>query len=156
MGGGSRIFITDADGANIREFSHGEGLPIAINDSGQIAGQVGAGRNTAFVSAANGGPITQLGTCSIAYDRSGASAINKFGVVIGRCGSDTWPRGPAAVTIKGSFVELQSLVDDAVGWSRFSATAINDDGEIVGTAVKGNDTHGVILRPRRNTASSSP
>jgi hypothetical protein len=148
------MFITAADGGNPR--SLGDGTASAINDSGQIAGWLssGHGTNEAFVSAANGGEKTKLGMCgSSDYDTSRAEAINAFGVVLGRCGR--WNGGAAGTTAISqsgkAFVSFSSVVDanPGEGWSDFAAVAINDRGEIAGTAKKAGKTHGVIFKPKR-------
>lgn len=48
----------------------------------------------------------------------------------------------------GKLQDLNKLTTAGSGWVLIEADAINDAGQIVGTALKGNEEHGFLLTPQ--------
>ncbi len=101
-----------------------------VNDSGDIIGygNVSASIDHAFLY--HNGQFQDLGT--LASDTgSVASSINSAGDVVG--GSGDLP----FIYHNGAMENLFSMIDPALGWTDGSATAINDNGWIIGSSNRG-------------------
>ena len=101
------------------------------NDNGDLCGQSDyqqGVRQHAFLY--HSGQIQDLGTLSPNWS-SGADDVNNAGVVVG--GSGNLP----FVYQNGQMQNLFSLVDPASGWTDGTATAVNDQGWIVGHGNQG-------------------
>lgn len=109
----------------------------SINDSGQIVGQANdsLGRMNAVLW--DGQHIVELQTLAGGLS-SNALAINSSGEVVGA--SDVAASGGynhAVIWYHGNMVDLNNVVDGSVfgaGWIMTTATAVNDNGVIVGDA----------------------
>jgi hypothetical protein len=106
------------------------GQAMAVNDSGEIVGYL---NTKAFIDV--NGTIDMLN----AYR---AMSVNSDGVVVG-----TANNGDGMVYANGVVTDLNTLVDPTLGWTVQQATGINDSGDIVAWASKGNLTEAVELQP---------
>lgn len=104
---------------------------LGLNELGQIVGKgTTAGGPRAFLwDAANG--MRDLGVAHAGDSQSFADDVNASGLVVGQS------IGDAAVAVLWTeargMVDLNTLVDEsAAGWRLLAATAVNDDGWIVG------------------------
>ena len=126
---------------------------MGINDSGQVVGNSGLCEPAppcsthAFRTAPNSAinPATDdLGT--LGGLTSSAAAINNAGVAVGV--SDTITGDVHAfVHIGGKLYDLNDLIQQNSGTMLFSATGINDRGQIAGYGSVGNDLHAFRLDP---------
>jgi probable HAF family extracellular repeat protein len=98
----------------------GRGLAVAVNDSGQIVGQNGAGH--ACVWMPDGGTI-DLGTFGGLW--SSATALNISGQVVGQAFLADGTAHAFSWTAAGGMIDL--------GLPGSYATAVNDNGQVVGT-----------------------
>jgi probable HAF family extracellular repeat protein len=130
------------------------GRAAAINDSGLVVGTMGEDPSTQTFAHAflyDGTSVQDLGTLGGGL-RSSASDINGSGQVVGSSWLSTvetslyrpelyhaflWEDGPG-------MRDLNALVA-APGWVLTSATAINDAGDIVGSAIFEGQVHGYLL-----------
>ena len=128
-----------------------------INDMGLIVGgsDVRDGRHHAFIYHIKTG-MTDLGT--LGGQSSFACTINKLGQIVGGVHDDE-----NFTTYSGSFlysggkmIDPNSLVDAACGWTRPTASDINDLGQIAGwgTAPDGS-TRAMLLTPLQPPANAS-
>jgi probable HAF family extracellular repeat protein len=136
--------LTCGEHANVRAFYYSNGVMTdlgtlpgdlfsqgnAINASGQAAGNSaptadGTGPTKAFVSAPNGGQLTEIGFGE-------ARGINDAGDVVGRFGL-TPTTTTASIYEHGSFFDLNSLLTGPLApyVDLYSAFAINNSGDIV-------------------------
>jgi probable HAF family extracellular repeat protein len=125
-----------------------EGEANGINDLGQVVGGINtydlplphARRAFLWQPGIIGGTITRLGSLNDAIYDSYAVAINHNGQVIGNSAVsysiDHPPYRPFIWTRRGGIHNLNSLIDPASGWEVIDAQAINDKGQIAGTACK--------------------
>ena len=102
------------------------------------------------------GKVTPLATPGFEY--SYAAGINGVGDVVG-CGflKDLSPS--AVMWCGGRCYDLNTCIDTSTGWHIYDATAINDAGQIVGTASHGKEeVVGVLLSPSGppNAVEQSP
>lgn len=126
-----------------------------INDLGQV---VGASRAyienssevaRAFLWSENTG-LTNLGILSDDPDsESFASDINNLGQVVGTSQLESGDFGPyhAFLWEDGVMMDLNNLVVDGSGWVLSRATAINENGQIVGEGLLNGETHAFVLNP---------
>jgi len=133
----------------------GGGRAAAINDFGLVVGTTGEDPSTqthAHAFLYDGTSVTDLGTLNGGL-RSSASDVNNGGQVVGSSWLSPFdtslvqPDQYHAFLWDGSVLhDLNDLVD-ADGWILTAATAINDGGDIVGTAlVEGDErVHGYLL-----------
>ncbi len=120
-----------------------------INDRGQVAGAAGA-----HAAVWNAGVLTDLGVLdpSLPENFSEAYAINELGQVVGRSFSNSEHNYRATLWENGSVIDLNSFLDPSVvqaGWRLTEAFDINENGEIVGTALNFNSgaEHAFLLSP---------
>jgi probable HAF family extracellular repeat protein len=109
-----------------------------INDLGQVVGGAGValsdtqlnvyGQHAFFYS---DGTLHDLGTLNDRFD-SAAFDINNLGQIVGVAATRDGSR--AALFADGGITLLDTLLDPAGGWTMTTASAINDHGQIAGTA----------------------
>ena len=81
------------------------------------------------------GTMTDLGTLPGGLDSEGYG-INASGQVVGYSEINSGSDIRAFLYSNGTMTDLNSLIDPACGWTLLDAYAINDSGQIVGTARK--------------------
>ncbi len=131
--------------------SHG----FAISENGLVTGSSWTtefGEDHAFLwtpTSPNGasGSMIDLGTLG-GNISSGADA-NSNGQVVGRSSLNPYDYGYHAFlyTSGSGIVDLNSLINPHSGWELFSATGINDAGQITGDGRIGNQYRGYVLTP---------
>jgi uncharacterized membrane protein len=135
------IFDPTGDGNNIKLGTiTGDGGSSAnyINDNNQIIGvatsSLGYNQAALFDPTGNGNNIN-LGSIS-GYESSEAYSINNHGQIVGLAYNDyTWTAVLFDATGNGNNIDLNTLIDPSSGWNLMLATAINDNGWIVGYAM---------------------
>ncbi|HYC99637.1 MAG TPA: GC-type dockerin domain-anchored protein, partial [Phycisphaerales bacterium] len=122
------------------------GEALAVNDLGQVAGYAYTDTGTvAFVWSAATGAI-DIG--NLGNHHAIARGINNRGQVVGQAyipGTSATQHG--FVWQNGVLTDLHALIDPGSGWVIWDATAITDDGRIVGAGVKNGQPHAVMLVP---------
>jgi probable HAF family extracellular repeat protein len=83
--------------------------------------------------------IGSLGVSSKAHD------INNIGQIVGESQLTTGPH--AWIWEDGTMTDLNSLIDANSGWTLYSATAINDSGQIVGYGTSSQGIRAFLLNP---------
>lgn len=139
-------FMTGPNGVGMTDLGTLDGndrsAAIGINDSGQVAGysynangSYPDGPYHAFITGPNGIGMTSLG--AMGGDWSYASGINNLGQVVGVAGYNPYAsHANSFIYSDGVMVNLSYL--DAViqaGWTGLYASAINDNGQIVGSGI---------------------
>ncbi|MFP5393126.1 MAG: DUF3466 family protein, partial [Gammaproteobacteria bacterium] len=121
----------------------------AINDAGQIVGHAWGeqGEHAFFYQ---DGSMTDIGT--LGGRRSFALAINREGVAVGYADIAGDLESQAFIYRDGVMSNLNTLIDPALGWTLYSATGINDSGQIVGYGCRGEECGAVLL----NMTSTAP
>ena len=110
-----------------------------INNAGDITGSSKVGDDDhVFVYA--GGVLKDLG--SFGGRNLGVTDLNEHGTLIGDASTANGATVPF-VNIGDTLVDLNTLVDPALGWTIYDVYANNDLGQIVGTGCQG-DTCGVV------------
>jgi probable HAF family extracellular repeat protein len=116
----------------------------SINNSGQVVGDAyTAGNHSYYAALFSNGTVTNLGTLG---GNSAASSINNFSQIVG----DAYTVGNvehAALFSNGVVIDLNSLVNVALGWTLINATDINDAGQIVGYGTLNGQTEAFLLTP---------
>lgn len=138
----NRAFVTNSQGQMV-DLGAGDGsYGAAINNLGQITGSfLVNGIQHVFVTDSQG-QIIDLGTLGSSSPFSGGSDINNLGQVVGV--SD----GKAFVTDNGVMKDLNTLLfPEITGWQLFSATGINDRGQIVGMGLYNGVSRSFVLTP---------
>ena len=80
----------------------------------------------------SGDAIVDLGVLAAPYDiASFALGINNEGQVVGQSNS-SFPDSAAFLYSGGAMLDLNSMISPSSGWQLTTATAINDNGQIVG------------------------
>jgi probable HAF family extracellular repeat protein len=117
----------------------------ALNDQGVIVGwaDTAAGRVEGFVYAQS--QMTSLGDV-LGGGSCQPLAINTFGQIVGTA-LDTNGQRRAFVYDNGHALDLNALLPDNSSWTIFEARGINRYGQIVATAVRGDETRAVLLFP---------
>lgn len=117
----------------------------SINESGVAVGVIvnnnGSQRGLKWLA---DGSVVDLGPAPPFTD-SAALEISEAGVVVGTLNSATASAG--AVHENGAWVDLNSRLIDAPGWSVHSAVGVNASGQIVGQALFAGVNRAVILTP---------
>jgi len=115
-------------------------FPAAINNNDIIAGQ-DEGANEAAIYTISSLTETILGKLSPSDSSSAATGINSAGTVVGTSGSAGFEW-----TSSGGMVSLTSLLGSQYsGWTIVSASAINDNGQILAQGQYDGVDHAVIL-----------
>ena len=133
----------------------GSSVANDINDQGQVAGTAfGTGATSTHAVVWNAGVLTDLGVLdpSLPGNFSEAYAINELGQVVGRSFSDSEQHYRATLWESGSVIDLTSFLDPTLvqaGWRLTEAFDINENGEIVGTALNldNGQEHAFLLSP---------
>jgi len=123
---------------------------MGINDAGTIVGSadIYPYPNTHAFSF-SGGTMSDLGTL-YGYYYTNAYAINSSGQIVGGGSVDGWGASKYAFTvIDGVMIDLNSVLDGSgAGWTLEVATALNDNGQIVGYGVNpSGQTDAFLLNP---------
>lgn len=137
------------------------GVATAINNQNMIVGTTGVDSLTntyphAYLYDFNADSLTDLGTLMNADGeyglRSSAADINDQGQVVGTSwlvSVNTSLYDPAQYHAflweNGGMSDLNDLVPDGSGWILTAATAINEQGDIVGTGLLNGEVHGFLL-----------
>jgi probable HAF family extracellular repeat protein len=112
---------------------------LAVNGNGQVTGWAQTASDALHVFLWSNGTMTDLGTFGM--DAVG-NAINDHGVIVGQNSSVAW------IWSGGVFQDLNSLIPAGSGFTLTSATAINDNGQIVANGINaGGQTHAFLLTP---------
>lgn len=121
----------------------GQGQALGINDQGVVVGSVGGFGVFRAVMWKNGVQIN-LGTLSRGLVECGASAINKFGHVVGNCSNRSGSTTHAFVWFRGRMRDLGTLR----GSSSSVATAISNNGITAGLSTPNGagNPHAVMWR----------
>jgi len=127
------------------------GTAVAINNANRVTGTNGDAHAHAYVYDLTTGVYTDLGTLNNGL-RSSASDINDGDMVVGSAWLSTVDTSVYDPTLYHAFVwtaaagmvDLNTLAG-AADWLLTSASAINERGDIVGTAIVGGQTHGFLL-----------
>jgi probable HAF family extracellular repeat protein len=124
----------------------GNSFAYNINDAGHIVGEANSLANPnyrAFLFRARTGMVS-LGTLGGAS--SAAYGINNLGQVVG--GSQTAEsRSHAFLYIVGRMIDINTLVDPALGWEFDAASGINDRGQIIASGCRADGCFAVRLDP---------
>lgn len=119
-----------------------------INDAGWVTGiaEIADGGSSAFIY--DGAAMTAFGPIGQATPnlRTTPWAINLQGVVVGESQRDD---GIFAAFVRrdGATLDLQTLIDPALGWELSGAYDINDAGQITGTGYLNGRRRGFVLNP---------
>lgn len=146
-GGGQLIDLGTMLGDEDSSFAYG------INDNGQVVGAARSvsGETHAFISQPNPTGIGQLIDIGVNEFDSGAYGINSEGVVVGWM--DTGETTHAFVsdpspTGQGHIYDLNSLlIENVFAFVLSEATAVNDNGQIVGWGFVQSRRHAFLLNP---------
>jgi probable HAF family extracellular repeat protein len=131
-----------------------------INDSGQIVGYLTTATAASLDRAAlySNGVWTNLGTLP-GYLATVATAINDSGEVVGYATNDVGGMGGdyrAIVDSNGQMTDLNTLLPANSGWTLTTATAINNQGVIVGMGVHNGNADAYLLYPSSSTPTPTP
>jgi len=143
------------------------GYAAAINNQNMIVGATGSNSSTgeyqhAYVYDYNAGSFTDLGTLNGGLTSSAAD-INDSNQVVGTAWLVTQltslydPTQYHAVMWENDQIkDLNQLIADTSGWLLTSATAINDNGDVVGTGIVDGQVHGFLLASGQTGAPTVP
>ena len=124
------------------------GQANAINANGEIVGQssLASSLNLVHAVAWQNGTITDLGTLP-GYESSKAEGIDSAGDIVGQAfdASATNSTNRAVLWQNGKMIDLTDLLPSTSGWVLTDATAINDQGQIVGQGTELGRIAGYIL-----------
>lgn len=127
---------------------HASSTALDINGTGQVVGW--SGTYDGSVSRAflwtNGG-MRDLGTLSNDAN-SQALGINASGQVVGWSGTQDRSSSRAFLWKNGWMFDLNSALEHDSDWVLLEATAINDEGRIVGTGLHGGRVRAFLLEPK--------
>ena len=97
-----------------------------------------------------GGAATDLGLLP-GFDLGELTGVNEHGHAVGRCFTDNSPTVSHAVLYDGNqLIDLNDLLPAGVNAVLFEANEINEDGDIVGTAVVGGEFRAFLLEAGSN------
>jgi probable HAF family extracellular repeat protein len=120
---------------------------LAINRSGQIAGWSSLAGDM-FTHAFRYSPASGLQDLgSLGGGDSAATAINDDGTVVGWSYDTTGAQRAVVFTDADGLVDLNALIDPALGWVLLAANGINADGQIVGAGLLGGEIRAFRLTP---------
>jgi len=105
--------------------------PTAINNSGEVVGYVLAGINGGAAFFNTPGHMTIVNAPGFIY--TWAVAVNNEGVAVGYGTPASGYGNDALEFVDGNVIDLNSLLPANSGWQLFSASGINDSGQIAGT-----------------------
>ena len=127
------------------------GSAVAINNSNHVVGTNGEAHSHAYLYEFDNGRYTDLGTLNGGL-RSSAADINNIDQVVGSAWLSTVDTSLNDPTLYHAFIwdPVNGMVDlndlsGAPDWLLTAATAINGQGDIVGTAIKNGQVHGFLL-----------
>jgi probable HAF family extracellular repeat protein len=120
---------------------------LGINDGDHIVGYYDTTNSTSHAFHYFGGTMTDLGT--LGGDYSYGIGINNSNVVVGGSFVDVNNSiYRAFIWSNNALADLNNLLDaSGAGWTLVEARAINDAGQIVGTATHGGVNHAFLLTP---------
>ncbi len=141
--------------------SSARGAPSTLNDSGVVVGVDTSTHQPAYST--NAGAAVDLAPLP-GYPEGVASAIDDGGDVVGASfnGSTTeatlWPAAapPSAPGAKPAGIDLSTLIPASAGLTLISATAMNNDGQMVAAAVPAGSPAGTLPQWVVLTPGSSP
>ena len=125
------FLYTNGNMQNLGDLGGGVSVAYGINASGQVVGYAGTAGDVAHAFLYSNGTMTDLGTLA-GYADSCALGINAGGQVVGEddnISGDTYRLFSLATE---PCAYLNSLIDTSSGWTLEEATAVNDNGWIVG------------------------
>lgn len=125
----------------IRPLVQAEGAAYAVNDAGQVVGQVGSFPTLKAFTWKNG----RFQILRSLSDEPGvdsiANGINRGGQIVGSSA------GHAVLWSGKQVLDLNDLIPEGSGWVLQSAAAINRTGQIVGSGEHAGETHAFLLTP---------
>ena len=170
LSGSSAILTTPAfDAVTVLPIPYG-GYAAAINSRNLIVGATGSNSTSgeyshAFLYDYNAGTLLDLGTLNGGLTSSAAD-INDSDQVVGTSWLVTQPTSlydptqyHAFLWENGTMTDLNTLIPAESGWILTAATAINDNGDIVGTGLLNGQAHGFLLtagQTQQPTATTPP
>lgn len=154
--GSSSIMTTPAFDAVIYLSTPNGGYAKAINNQNMIVGTTGSNSTAGEYSRAylynyNEDILTDLGTLNSGLTSSAAD-INELNQIVGSSWLVTQltslydpAQYHAFLWENGQLTDLNTLIAPDSGWILTAATAINDNGDIVGSGLLGGQVHGFLL-----------
>jgi probable HAF family extracellular repeat protein len=125
---------------------------FGINLSGQVVGQSTTSGDTAKHAFLYSGVMTDLGT--LGGPNSQALAINDSGTIVGQADLNAF-QTDAFIYSAGRMTDLNRLLPAGSGWLLWSATGINNAGQIVGYGINPQGyEHAYLLTPSTTAAGS--
>ncbi len=112
-----------------------------INDLGEIVGWADTETGEIHAFKDSNGTMTDLGVIGGGSGDSYAFGINAGGEIVGQS------NGKAFLYDGTAMIDLNEVIDNALGYRLDSASSINDYGQIVGSMVVGSEVHGFLLTP---------
>ncbi len=157
--GADHAFLSEPDGGLLKDLGNFGGNFIAVtdvNNLGQVVGGAslpGDRLSHAFVSAQGGGALIDLGTL-LGQNRtySLAYALNDAGIVVGSSLAEVlndngFNTHAFVYTSASGMLDLNSLINPALGFELSDAFDINAQGQILAYGLLGEFTHTLILTP---------
>jgi len=136
----------------LRSLGGKSSVAVSLNESGLIGGasNTSGGSEKEWNAVLwHGGRTRDLGRLPGAQ-WGVVNSINHRGEIVGASGSGCGT-GRACIWVDGKTRDLNQSVN-ARGWHLLSAAAVNDKGQISGTAVYNDQLHGFLLNPRNQSA----
>jgi len=107
---------------------------VAINNAGQVAGYADGADGTVHAFLYGGGILQDLG--GFGSTLLNVDDLNEHGTLVGTA-ITVADRSVPFMNLGGALVDLNTLIDPALGWTLFNAFAINDLGQIAGYGCNG-------------------